>query len=337
MSKYEEQTQKFSTFGSKLLQHADVLSDVQKFGVWKPVTVQICPVAVCDSKCEFCSVANRDLSLRMTIEQIKEGLKQFKLLGAKAVEFTGGGNPLLFKHIKQAIDYAYEIGYDIGIISNSENPSKFLDQEHFEKITWYRSSLTKLEEGKTVADFNFDTIPKGKLGFSHIMNVRTTPETIKQIAELVERYPGVKFVRIAGNCLDGKKIEETEKRWGELIEESNVSKKFFIKNIGTNHRAYPNFCGVGPIRPYVGEDGFIYICSSHVLKYRKLHDDYRIGHISNVMLMYKKINQMFQATGKPYDIDISKCGECFYFNNNKLLHTISSGYKKWRDVDANFA
>lgn len=333
-----EQTQRYATFGDKLLQHADVLADIQATGMWRPIDVQLSPIATCDSHCDFCSVSRRDLRKRLSLEQMKKCLKDFRDLGAKALELTGGGNPMLHPDIKAVIRYAHELGYDIGIISNSEDPSKYITEEEANMLTWYRCSLTKLEEGKNPDEYNFDVIPKGILGFSHIMNDRTTPETIQWIADLVKRYPEVKFVRIAGNCLDSESIETVKEKWLPAIKEVDKLGKFFIKEIGGCHNAYPSFCGVGPIRPYVMDDGNIYICTSHVLKFRKVDDRYIIGTVDDVHGMYKRIQEHFIKTGRPYDIDIKgKCAECFYYNNNKLLHAVSTGYVKWRDRDANFA
>lgn len=44
-------TQKYSTWGDKLLQHADVLNSIQNDGVFKPITIQLAPTEGCDSDC----------------------------------------------------------------------------------------------------------------------------------------------------------------------------------------------------------------------------------------------------------------------------------------------
>jgi len=337
MDNYNKETQKFATFGDKLLQHTDVLSEIQYRGIWKPITVQISLTPACESYCDFCSVRNRNMKFKFPFEKVKKVLEDFGCLGAKSVEFTGGGNPMLYPKINEVIDYAYELGYKIGIISNHGNPGKRLKKETAEKLSWYRCSLTKLEEGKTVNDYDFSIIPKGKLGFSHIINVKTTVKVIEDIAELVRRNSDVKFVRIAGNCLDPKSIETVKDKWNPIIKRVDKFGKFFIKEIGGCHTAYPDFCGVGPIRPYVYDDGHIYICTSHVLMKRRVLPEYRIGHADDILGMYKRMKSHFEETGKPYDINISKCGECFYHNNNKLLHAVVQGHNKFRMEDADFA
>ena len=95
MDKHEDMTQKYSTWGDKLLQHTDVLYSIQRDKIFKPITIQICPCEICDSDCPFCSVAGRPLKSYMPFSDIKQVLEDFKSIGAKSVEITGGGNPML--------------------------------------------------------------------------------------------------------------------------------------------------------------------------------------------------------------------------------------------------
>jgi len=321
---YEDQTQRYSTFGDKLLQHLDVLSEIQIKGKWRPITVQLSPTAACSSDCVFCSVKYRNKGLSLPFGLIKKGLKDFRNLGAKSVEITGGGEPLLYKNIKELIDYAHKLGFDIGIISNTNDIGKFISKSHGRRLTWYRVSLHKLDEKFSPDDYNFEVIPKGKLGFSYIINEKTTPKTIEQIAQLVKKRPDVKFVRIAGDCLESANLLTIKDKWGPVVEKVSKSGKFFIKEIDKNYLPYPKFCGVGAIRPYCVEDGNIYICTSHVLKSQRYNPRYVIGYLSDIKGMYRRINDHYRKTGRPYDINISECFHCFYHNNNKLLDTVIS-------------
>ena len=94
---YEEKTQQYSTWGDKLLQHTDVLHAIQVHQTFRPITVQLAPCEVCDSDCPFCSVGGRPLKSYIPFDKIKKLLIDFKNLGAKSVEITGGGNPLLYR------------------------------------------------------------------------------------------------------------------------------------------------------------------------------------------------------------------------------------------------
>jgi radical SAM protein with 4Fe4S-binding SPASM domain len=232
---------------------------------------------------------------------------------------TGGGNPLLYPQINELINYAFKLGYKIGVISNSINPSRHLIERSTEQITWYRASLSGFYKSDKVP-YDFSIIPKGKLGFSYIVTDETTINHFKAIVKLVKERPDVKFVRIAANCLQGDEIKNFKEDWGQVIE--YLGEKFFIKEIGDNYKPYEDFCGVGMVRPYCTEDGYIYPCSSYVLKEQKYNPSYAIGRLDNVKLAYQWANELQRRVNMPYGVDPKKCYHCFYANNNKLLHTI---------------
>lgn len=356
-----EKTQIYSTWGDKLLQHTDVLYSLQYDKKIKPITIQLAPVEVCDSDCPFCSVAARPLKSKIPFEKIKKILDDFKILGAKSVEITGGGNPMLYrdelngekKDINDIIDYAYKLGFDIGIITNSHNFSKFLKKDSYDKINWVRVSLIQLDEGKAPEDYSFGDFPREKLAFSYIIYestgqnpdsfsrtkkpyIGTTVETIRKMAKLVELNPDVKFVRIAGNCLLKGNNAEIKNKWKSVIDEIDVLDKFFIKDIGYDDDPYDNGCYVGGIRPYIapnphGGDYQVYICTSHVLQKRTYDLDWSLGSIDNILEIWKKMSDNLKNNLPPYEIKNNNgknwcdtCKYCYYKFNNKLLHTVVS-------------
>jgi hypothetical protein len=357
---HEEMTQQYSTWGDKLLQHTDVLYSIQKEHTFKPITVQLCPCEMCDSDCPFCSVAGRPLKSYMSFSKIEQVLKDFKTLGAKSIEITGGGNPLLYrdkeskKDINDVISVANEMGYNIGIISNSHK-LKSIKVENHEKISWIRTSLIKLDEGFEPEDFDFNGFPYEKLGFSYIIYDTgnapdplsrtgktyegTTIKTIEKMAKLVEIHQEVKFVRIAGNCLIKGNNQAIKNKFKQIINSIDKYGKFFIKDIGEDDSPYNNGCYVGMTRPYIaphpnGGDYQVYICTSHVLNTRTYDLDYSLGSVNEIIDIWKKANQKYKQEGYPYEIKCNKgknweesCKFCYYKFNNKLLYTVANEMK----------
>lgn len=356
---HKQKTQIYSTWGDKLLQHADVLYDLQINKKVRPITVQLAPLEACDSDCPFCSVAGRPLKSKMPFEKIKKVLNDFKMLGAKSLEITGGGNPMLYKddyegktvNINDIVDYAFDLGFDIGIITNTNDIAKFLKEESYKKLSWLRVSLIKLDEGKEPKDYKFGNFPQSKLGFSYIIYdstngipdalsrtkkpyVGTTVESIKKMAELVSLNPDVKFVRIAGNCLIKGNNASVRDKWKDVINEIDINEKFFIKDIGNDDDPFNDGCYVGAIRPYIapsphGNDYQVYICTSHVLNKRTYDLDYSLGSVDEILSIWEKMSKNL-STGLPiYEIK-KNCGKnwsesckyCYYKFNNKLLHTV---------------
>jgi hypothetical protein len=353
----EELTQLYSTWGDKLLQHTDVLHSIQNERRFKPITVQLAPNEMCDSDCPFCSVAGRPLKSYIPFSKIKKILDDFKNLGAKSVEITGGGNPMLYrdrdekKDINDIIEYAYSLGYDIGIISNSHK-FKRIKVENHEKINWIRISLIKLDEGVAPEDYDFNGFSYHKLAFSYIIYDTngvpdelsrtgkaykgTSMETIKNIVRLVELHPEIKFVRLAGNCLIKGNNQAVKEKYRDIVDEVDKYQKFFIKDIGEDDSPYNDGCYVGLIRPYVapnphGGDYQIYICTSHVLQKRNYDLNYSLGSIDDIKGIWDSANQKFAEEGHPYEVKENRgtdwcqnCQFCYYKFNNKLLHTVAN-------------
>tara|TARA_Y100000310_G_scaffold306963_1_gene348586 strand:+ start:577 stop:1710 length:1134 start_codon:yes stop_codon:yes gene_type:complete len=360
---HEELTQSYSTWGDKLLQHTDVLNSIQNDKVFKPITIQLAPVEMCDSDCPFCSVAGRPLKSYIPFKEIKQILTDFKSLGAKSVEITGGGNPMIYRdketkeNINDIIRLANDLEMDVGIITNSHLYKK-LDDDVIDMISWLRVSLIKLDEGKEPEDYNFGKIPYSKLGFSYIIydgqkdeegNYMadelsrtnrvyngTTEETIKRMAKLIELHPDAKFVRIAGNCLIKGNNAAVRDRFKDVIKSVDENNKFFIKDIGYDDDAFKDGCYVGLIRPYIapsphGGDYQVYICTSHVLNTRIYDLDWSLGNTRDIIKIWNRANDNYKKYGFPYEVKNNKggawnesCKYCYYKFNNKLLHTVAN-------------
>lgn len=319
---YESQTQAYSTWGGKLLQHTDVLNSIQNEKTFKPITLQLAPTEACDSNCPFCSVSWRPIDKKIPWEAIEKGLREFRELGCKSVELTGGGNPLLYKdgkrNINDVIELAHSLGYEIGVITNSEKLSRHIRPENADKLSWIRISLIKLDEGQNPEDYDFTGFDITKMGFSYIIYEGTSVQSIEKIAKLVEINPGIKFVRVASDCLTEKSITIKED-WGDIVKAVDVTHKFFIKEIGETFHAYEGGCWVGMIRPYWVHDG-VYICTSHVLKHRNYHPTWKLCGHDEIKATWDKMNARFKNGQNPYDININKeCWHCYYHNNNRLL------------------
>ena len=320
---FEAQTQAFSTWGDKLLQHTDVLANIQNERHFRPITVQLAPTEFCDSDCPFCSVQNRPTNKKIAWENIEKGLREFKKLGAKSVEITGGGNPLMYrdgtKKVADVVRLANELGYKIGVITNSENLPRHL-ADVSSMIQWVRVSLIKLEEGKNPEDYRFDGFD-GKLAFSYITHAGTTAESFRKMGKLASLWPDLKFVRIAADCLTEDSLTIKEK-WGSVLEEVDPTGKFFIKEIGANFHAHEGGCWMGMLRPYWVHDG-VYICTSHVLKHRVYHPTWKLCGQGEIEETWNRMNRRFAEGLPPYDIDIKgECWHCYYANNNRILDAV---------------
>ncbi|KKK57144.1 hypothetical protein LCGC14_3057440, partial [marine sediment metagenome] len=318
-----------------------------------PITVQICPTEFCGSDCPFCSVAARPIKSRMPWEKVVKVLTDFKTLGAKALEITGGGDPMLYsdqgKDINDVVTLAAGLGYDVGLITNSHNLKRLKPIVH-RYLNWVRISLIQLDEGKEPEDYDFNGFPEDRLGFSYIIYetdgigemsrtgrayVGTTPKTMGKIAHLVDLHPQVKFVRLAGDCLTQGDNKRIAAKWKPAVDAIDRWGKFFLKDIQDQDVPFDDGCYVGMIRPYVaappegGNPYQVYICSSYVLENRNYDLTYSLCDVDGIIPAWERMNKRFQEKGYPYQVKgnggrgwCATCNHCFYKNNNRLIHTV---------------
>lgn len=332
-------TQQFSTWGDKLLNHADVLHAAQVQREWRVINIQLAPTEICDSDCPFCSVSKRPRSV-MPWRSLRQCLADFKALGARAVEITGGGNPLLYRNegftINDIVLAAADFGYDIGIITNSHS-FKRLDPAVYPYIHWIRVSLIQLDEGVPPEDYDFNGFPEDRMGFSYIIYDASTPMLFRldRIMRLVSLHPQVKFLRVAGDCLIKGNNVVVHQQWREAFDQADTLRKVFFKTIQEgDDDPFDDGCYVGMVRPYIAADpegdGYnVYTCSSHVLNKRTYDRAYALCRVENVTTAWAAMNERFKTQGFPYEVKgnagkgwCQTCRYCYYKNNNRLLYTV---------------
>jgi hypothetical protein len=332
-------TRDYSTWGSKILNHADVLHSIQEDRRYVPITVQLALTENCESHCPFCSVDDRPIKSFMPWPMVQTCLLDFAMLGAKSIELTGGGNPMLYRdgefNINHVIEEASELGLDVGIITNSHNLSR-LRPDCFDLIKWIRISLIKLDEGKSPVDYDFNGFPLERMGFSYIIYDGTTKDSIRKMTELVALHPGVRFVRLAGNCLIKGNNLAVRKDYGEIIEAIEHNEKFFFKDIQGDDSPFDEGCHTGGVRPYIAAhpegngEYHVYICTSHVLQKRTYDLDYSLGKVEDVPVIWARMNASLKNNGFPYEVKGNRgsswcqtCRFCYYKHNNQILHTVA--------------
>ena len=128
---------------AKILWHLDRVQQWNLTGNVFPILFEIDPSNKCNHDCPWCSFAkwrseNKDM---LCLETMKKILKEMKDGGTKAINWTGGGEPLMNPNTIESIKYAKEIGLDQGIFTNgamiNNEKAKILSSH----MTWIRISL----------------------------------------------------------------------------------------------------------------------------------------------------------------------------------------------------
>ena len=117
------QGRSYSSNLTKLVKHLDKLKGIQQGKPPSPVMAHISLTNACNLTCSFCCFANRDISEKMPTEKVFQALESFKAIGVTGVEFTGGGEPSIHPHFKEIVQYAKDLGFSLGICTNSSTMS----------------------------------------------------------------------------------------------------------------------------------------------------------------------------------------------------------------------
>lgn len=261
-----------------------------------PITLQVVPTDVCNLNCDFCSVkfrGNNTLELSKILAVLDN--PWFSSLGG--VEITGGGDPTLYPEINELITECHDRGIFVGLITNGVALKKKIKQGQLEKLTWVRVSLNSLDY---LPDIDLEKLPDHvTLGFSYVLNCKTTQETINRVKEYAEDH-GAQYVRIVPDCLG-------ELGSGHCV--WNLAHPLFYFQTKTMKCLTPSApCRMGFLKPYLNSDGYFYWCSGVCLEKRYFPEEYRMGawdEASDIWLEQK-----------PFDCDFPKC---FWVEQNQLL------------------
>jgi len=297
----------FTSTGSKLLFHTDVVNRIREEGIATPISLQVAPTSRCNLSCSFCSNTNREKHEDLDIEDLMKVLYRLKRMGLKTVEWTGGGDPTIYEGINEVILYAMGLGLEQGFITNGVLLKQMLSKSALEALKWVRVSLNSLDYQEP---FDLPEI-SGTLGFSYVMNDDTNGNSLFQIQDYVNKYHP-DYVRIVPNCQS-------------TFEEQEESNRVYSKYFGKFGKPYfyqsktfetPERCWWGYLKPFLHHSGFIYPCSSVVLNNdseRQFHDKYRWYHMNDVEEFYSQEMSNF---------DPSSCSHCVFTSQNNMVDSL---------------
>lgn len=133
----------------KFLRYGDRLQALREGRVVAPVHIRIKPINRCNHKCWYCAYRADNLQLGedMDLNSAIPTAKMFEIvedivdMGVKAVTFTGGGEPLLYKSLPEVIERLAAGGVRIGCLSNGSNLKGRMADAFASHGTWIRISI----------------------------------------------------------------------------------------------------------------------------------------------------------------------------------------------------
>lgn len=212
----------------KIFYHQDRLEALRSKKPVAPIYVRLKPTNRCNHHCSYCSygsgnkdylTANRDQVRHADMipwPKLQEIISDMGQMGVKALTFTGGGEPLSYPHILDAVHLAKARGIDVALITNGSLLSGEIASE-FAAAKWVRVSFDNpnaedyvANRGITLRDF--DIVCKNIADFVKIkmrdcvlgINFVITKNNYKRIYEAAELLHGlgvnnVKFSGLLAN------------------------------------------------------------------------------------------------------------------------------------------
>jgi MoaA/NifB/PqqE/SkfB family radical SAM enzyme len=133
----------------KFLRFREQLDALENGHIAPPVHVRIKPMNPCDHDCWYCAYHVDNLQLGNLMEY-KDKLPREKMLeivddlaemGVQAVTFSGGGEPLIYPHIAEAVNKLGRSGIKVATLTNGSHLHKDIAEAFARYGTWIRVSI----------------------------------------------------------------------------------------------------------------------------------------------------------------------------------------------------
>ncbi len=133
----------------KFLMHPEHLTAISEGRMVAPVHVRIKPINHCNHGCWYCAYRadqlqlgeNMDLRDRLPEDKMFEIVDDLVEMGVKAVTFSGGGEPLIYKALPEAVSRLAAGGIRVAALTNGANLKGRVADAFAEHGTWIRVSI----------------------------------------------------------------------------------------------------------------------------------------------------------------------------------------------------
>ena len=283
----------------KIVHHLDKISQLKDGKQTNPLQVQIVPSNICNQSCHFCAYRMKDYLSNeqfndkdfLSYQKIIQTLNRMIGMNVNAVQYTGGGEPLVHPKIKDIFRHTLKNNIQLALVSNGqaldEQLCQMLSQSRWVRISVDSGSKQLYGFLRRTKRQIFDKVIKNiknliKYNKRSIIGVgfvvqRQNYKDIYKAAQIFKDV-GVNNFRISAafTPMGYQYFKDFEKQAKQLSTKAQQlsDDKFTVFNL-FNDRVKDNFqgiqnydfCGIKQLLAYVGADYNVYTCCT--LAYNK--------------------------------------------------------------------
>ena len=133
----------------KALHHPRKLDSFADGEITEPIHIRIKPTNRCNHNCSYCSYQNsygqlgKDMQVQdeIPLEKMHEIIDDCGAMGVKALTFSGGGEPLLYKGLMDILEKCSSLGISTAILTNGVLLKDALLRIAMDTCSWVRISM----------------------------------------------------------------------------------------------------------------------------------------------------------------------------------------------------
>ncbi len=376
-----DEEKSFTSTGDKLAYHHPIFKKYSETGYGSIVRATMTNTQSCSSKCSYCSTIHRNKKDSISLEEAKEFVNKLYFdqaeynkknfpeyndlykeaagtdIRLKGLILSGGGQPNLWPHFEEFVNWLKDLDIDLGLITNGF--PKNVSEDVYKNFKWIRVSITPEDASQHYIGGQFQrqyfpqTIignPDITVGFSYVYGEWTTDEILYRIKGAINDL-GFDYARLLTDCnlartAQLKAHQELSERlmsFGFMDTEGNPVTKMFhqFKYHGTDEEATNIWdegqCFIQSYNVFWDTTGheengksYCYPCDSITVLAEEEHD-------GNILESERKFNsekwgtvpnteveKLFTEKVKPFFDPRDICKSCLFMKNNAEVKSLTT-------------
>ena len=362
---------------AKVVANADRVIEFFEKGTSPPVLVEIDPSNACNHGCYFCISSYIHLPESKNLETFDRSImnkdmlmsvcRDFVDMDVRAVNWTGGGEPTLNPHLKEAIQYLGENSIKMGMFTNGTLLDKWdLFDTLVDNMTWVRFSVDagtpetynnvrRAKKGQTwdkmalnltkLVEVNNQKDKKINIGVGFVI----TPDTYHEIVDFAKFFSkfDVDYCQYKPEIVNREResgVQRKIKFWNDKVEpllaeaKNILGDKYQINGYKLQDlendpalygRSYKKCLG-SQIQPCIGADGHVYVCTNHRGYKQYSYGDLKESSFKNIWNNVEKRRSVMNVIDNVEKF--SKCTElCKPHESNKMCWELYNQYESSKD------